>query len=313
MSRLIEHIEYLSANHDCVVIPGVGALVKRYVSAVYDENRGMIYPPREEITFNAEINYDDGLIISSVSRREEIPYTDAAALINDEIEAMRSQIELDGRFSLGAVGELQKNSDGNVVFEPAAERLSLRPVQVAAVEAQEMPEEAPVTVRPFTLASRMTEFASRVAAVVALALILGFAIYNPTKVGEGVMKASMIPELPMVCFTSDTEEPAAIEADVTEAEEPVVEVEEVEESPAIQEAVSESTEPTDYRYYLIIASLPTQELAEQFIADEGGAGYGIIRADGRYRVWGAAGHGFSDVRRSDLMSRYPEAWVYTAR
>lgn len=309
MNRLVTHIEYLVRHHDCVVLPGVGALIKRSKSAVYDDVTDVIFPPCDEFAFNSAIIYDDGLIASSIARRESIPYSEAANILAGEIEAMHTQLLLDGTYPLGRLGSLKSNIGGGISFEPCTTQDELKPVTLSKILESDTPEETPISVTPFSVASKFTDVASRIVAVVALALILGFAVYNPARIGEDVMKASFLPELRIgfervataeVEETSLPDEENIVIVDESDAEEM--------ESRDIYEVQVELPSP---RYYLIVASLPTAELAHQFIADENGSGFSILQADGRFRVCAAAGSTIPEVRIPEILARYPDAWVYT--
>ena len=66
-------------------------------------------------------------------------------------------------------------------------------------------------------------------------------------------------------------------------------------------------------YCLIVASLPTRALAEQFISHAGNGQFGILEQEGRYRVYAATGETSSQTynmaRNNGLMKRYKGAWV----
>lgn len=317
MNLLAEHIDYLLTGHDCVIIPGFGALINRHISAVYDEDNGEISAPFREITFNREIAADDGLIASSVARRQGVAYSTAASIVANEVEAMLSQISVGGRFSLGAVGEFRSNGSDGIEFIPAAYECRLKSVSTGVSKPDESADSADsVKITPLRPYSPITAFVSRVASVVALALILGFAIYNPTRVGEGVMRASLMPELGRLLPDNGVQD---MEIDDVIPEETPDEVAETVDAEIIDTVAEPApvVEPIETRaggrYYLIVASLASRALAEQFIADENSPSFEIMETDGRYRVAGACGSSASEVRDAGLLSRYPDAWVYVAR
>ena len=73
MISIVEHIEYLIARHDCVVVPGWGAFIAQYeassVSAL-----GRWQNPGRQISFNSALSYNDGLLASSIMQREQCAY-----------------------------------------------------------------------------------------------------------------------------------------------------------------------------------------------------------------------------------------------
>lgn len=329
MNRLIRHIEYLTLHNDCVVVPGLGALVSRFVPACYDGSRDVVNAPFRELSFNAGIRYDDGLLASSVSRSERVSYADAVRIVADEVSVLKAQLELDGQFTLGSLGRFV-NREGLVEFECDADRLRLQEIELCPLDAVEEPEnDSEENVVP--MLSRFTSTASRIAAAVAILLVVGLTLLNPTRVGEGVLKASLLPE---ICAGFDysgvaddtsvsdidlSEDDGLISEDLTsDEEEPNTEADSAaaaEDSGSADVAQPDGavlTEPgiADADYYFIVASLPSQALAEQFIADNALTGCGILYSDSRYRVWIKRGATYSEAMDADVLDRFPDAWVY---
>lgn len=321
MSRLVEHIEYLIERNDCVVIPRVGAIIKRYVPAVYAAD-GSLLPPHHEFSFNEAVKYDDGLLASSLARREGCGYSEAAAILDSEVDVMRFQLERDGVYSLGFLGKLIHNPEGHVLFEPSDVAYYNKLVfEIPETPVRDITEdERPPAV--YLHLSRFTTVASKIAAIVALALILGFCVYRPMPMGEGVMKASLLPQLRgniSVSVAEITPDVTMTDSDATPADEllaPGVHDAEISEdsAPVVNPDVKTIEEDeTDYTYYLIVASLASIDLANQFIAEEGDAEFTVIPADGRYRVAAKGGMSYREVYDADLLARFPDAWVYNKR
>ncbi len=316
-------------HHDCVIIPGFGALVTRYVPAYYDETKDVVTAPCRELSFNGDITFDDGLIASSISRRDGVRYTEAVRIVTDEVSALRAQLDFDGQFLLGTLGRFVM-TEGAITFEAESADYRLKDIYLKP-QSEEITSDDEQAENVVPMISRFSSTASRIAAAVAIIFIAGFTLYNPARVGEGVMKASFLPDL-RVSMAADDEIPTNdIIADFTDVEDITVvdEIVESEESVTSEESVVEAdladplktnhsesvvTEDiSDYKYYLIVASLPTNELAEQFISDNSLREASILIADGRYRVWVKAGNSYSSAVDQDLMGRFPDAWVYNRK
>ncbi|MDE6085564.1 MAG: hypothetical protein K2G40_04090, partial [Muribaculaceae bacterium] len=67
-------------------------------------------------------------------------------------------------------------------------------------------------------------------------------------------------------------------------------------------------EPREGEYILVIGSLVTAEQAQRFIKDTVNDAMGVIEINGRYRVYGAVSTSTSDLMKSELLSKYPDAW-----
>ncbi|MBD5213967.1 MAG: hypothetical protein HDS75_03990, partial [Bacteroidales bacterium] len=304
------------------IIPGFGALVTRCISSTYDEERGVITAPCRELSFNGDIVFDDGLIASSIARRNGVRYTEAVRIVADEVAAMRAQMDFDGQFAVGRLGRFVKTSD-TITFESEQSEYHLKDI-VLKEQSAEMPAEKAEEIKVVPILSRFSATASRIAAAIAILITIGFTLYNPAVVGEGVMKASFMPDLRLSLapkveavvddLTESTERQSDdIVVDAESAEEAIAE-EATEESIAPAEEVAADVETlgarSDNEYYLIVASLPTTELAEQFIADNSLKGAKILEADGRYRVSVKAGNSYSEAADQDLMDRFAGSWVF---
>lgn len=119
MISIVEHIEYLVVNNDCVVIPGWGALISQYTPARIFDKEFIIDKPHKALSFNASINHNDGLLANSLMRRNGLTYNAAMALINQEVVAMKRQLEITGEVGIGRIGCFRKNDEGNSpIFNP---------------------------------------------------------------------------------------------------------------------------------------------------------------------------------------------------
>lgn len=118
MELLPLHIEYLLTRHDCVIVPGFGAFIATEREACIDLERGVIIPRLREISFNSSVVTDDGLLSHSIARREDIAYEKARRVLTHLTERMVEDLNEEGEFSLGLVGRLVKDMEGNISFQP---------------------------------------------------------------------------------------------------------------------------------------------------------------------------------------------------
>ena len=75
--QLAQAINVLLYTNDCVTVPGLGSFIVNKFSSVYDENKGIFYPPSRRISFNSKIKNNDGLIANLISNKLGIEYKDA--------------------------------------------------------------------------------------------------------------------------------------------------------------------------------------------------------------------------------------------
>lgn len=118
MFSLNEHIEYLMMRHDCVVIPGWGALVAQYSESFYDEADGVIQRPMRKVGFNASVNHNDGLLAQSLVRRERLTYDQAVRFIEQSVNSYKQQLAEGGELGMGRLGFFHSDAQGHVEFIP---------------------------------------------------------------------------------------------------------------------------------------------------------------------------------------------------
>lgn len=322
MIRLTEHIAYLLTCHDCVIVPGWGAFISQRTSASFDSVTGVFTPPCRSITFNATIADTDGLLASSVSRRERMPYARAVDCVAAEIDSWRHQLDRDGELVIPRVGTFRRSADGtsSPIFEPATDGVTNSPFAPFASLAldERKPSEEPGkiapdkisrNVRPSARRRRLPAFV-RIAAAMALLLGTGFAVTAPDQGDTRTDYASMTPssaQRPSEILTDDVQQ--ATELFISQPTDPdsYAEVDNV-DSQAVAVRQTEESAP---QYCLIVASLPSKSLANRFIAASGDASLRILVSDGHYRVYVAGGDSYASAysHKASVAHLYPDAWV----
>lgn len=329
MKSLIRHIEYLLQSHDCVIVPGLGAVLCHGESAVYDSATGCWKAPRRVLSFNPELSRTDGLLAMSVSRRDGISVEAAAARVATATAAMRSELESTGRLSLGSAGQLMRTPDGMLNYVPGtAAWLSPAMLWLPSFQLEELVsastlahEVARAEIRRNgwrTALRRVSVAASIVGGVLALAWVVRTAM--PAAPAEQFASVGPVPEssvvelpgsnrTPLLLVVNSTPESESVEvADASESNEstaaPVAqEAIPVTEAAPVAEEVAEAAKPVTHepeeeaevrlnendRYFLIVASLASQAEADDYIKNHNNFNLGILTVDGRYRVYVATG------------------------
>ena len=116
MEKFCDHIEKLLAQHEYVVVPGLGGFVVQHQSAkILDD---CIFPPLDTIGFNPLMLHADGLLAIEISRTQKISYRQAMEYIQHEVENIQIKLNISSTVQLGNLGIIQKNSEGNLLFQP---------------------------------------------------------------------------------------------------------------------------------------------------------------------------------------------------
>jgi len=231
VNLVIDHLEYLLRRHDCVTVPGIGALMVRYRPARFDSRNPLVLlPPSREVVFNGALTESDGILESSVARRDGISFEVARRIVKEEAESLFHQLRTFGAIALGRLGELSYTEYDTILFSPADTSEwdfrfhGLRPLYLKnadtvvrhgrdsrdnrkeIVESGDGSESTlPLTVEPWNgeiqsqevvQSGRRGRLARSIVGVAAsLAVIVTLALFflNPIKVDNEPLKASIVP------------------------------------------------------------------------------------------------------------------------
>jgi nucleoid DNA-binding protein len=111
-------IRELLFGHDCVIVPGFGGFIGNYTPARIDKNSATFYPPVKQISFNRNLNHNDGLLVGRISGTKGINYGDARNMVEDFVAEVRKKLAKGERVVFDNIGTFQNNQEGNVQFEP---------------------------------------------------------------------------------------------------------------------------------------------------------------------------------------------------
>lgn len=217
MNLIIDHLEYLMQRHDCVTLPGIGALIARNIPARFssDDNCRLL-PPSRILAFNGALTQSDGLLENSVSRKAGISFEAARRVVDDEMDSLRNQLLEFGQLTIGRLGSFSCDADQNISFEPYPTSewdfryYGLKPLQLAelqeATESESAVQIAPQkrklpAVTPYdpykeeaettggTIMRKIIGVAASLAVIVTITLFL----LNPIHVENAPARASMAP------------------------------------------------------------------------------------------------------------------------
>lgn len=111
-------IRELLFGHDCVIVPGFGGFIGNYTPARIDRNSGTFSPPVKQISFNRNLNNNDGLLIGKISESLNINYKDSRNFVEEYVIDLRGKLSKGEKVVLEMVGSFYNNQEGNVQFEP---------------------------------------------------------------------------------------------------------------------------------------------------------------------------------------------------
>lgn len=118
MIDLTRHIEVLLLKHDCVVVPSFGGFVVQYVPAHYVPEEQSLVPPHRTVSFNAQLTWDDGLIVQSCMQTADCSYPEAVKLVRRSVDELKQTLTSQKNYDFSGIGKLNISESGLLEFIP---------------------------------------------------------------------------------------------------------------------------------------------------------------------------------------------------
>lgn len=340
MLRIITHIERLLLVHDCVIVPGFGGFVLQAVSAVYDEKEHLFNPQRKEIVFNVTLQHNDGLLSESYMQMYDVNYRKAQLMLEEDVADMKVVLQEDKKLSLGVLGSFSLGMEGQVIFHPGESDAfsvgsyglvsfnfpQLQPVLAEREEVALLTRKRKKDILYIPVNRKLLRVAAASAAAVALFLLVS----TPVKdVNQAAYTASFVPTEMVVKSAPEikpaeeiaSEETIAPEINEVKTERKVAAVapsrevkrQKITPEPAI-------AKPNLKMYHIVIASFPTEDQADKYIAgvdrQECKHVSKVVR-DGKYRIYADK---FDNREQAEsymatlrMNEKYKDAWLFISR
>ena len=329
MKRVVKHIEQLLYQEECVVVPGLGAFIRHHQSATTDLSKGLIYPGRSEVTFNAALSQSDGLLVQSYSKAFSFGYKKALALLESDVQELKASLAEFGVVQLGQIGKLtQDRSDGLISFIPnpdhpfSIECYGLQPVAIlprvqndALRVAQPSSSRKRKDIYYLPINLRAVKYGAAAVVVTALALLIPTQKLSNPSSDKIQYQAGFLTTQQKVKEASPQKSAPAEALKVTATESSA--------EAATQKQFKEIHLPIgEQRFYVVIASLSTEEQYQKFLQDHQKNlsqlnNAGVIISKTFYRVFA---DGFDTVEEANKflnqLSKNPDyssAWVYKTK
>tara|TARA_B100001146_G_scaffold225257_1_gene249107 strand:+ start:33852 stop:34787 length:936 start_codon:yes stop_codon:yes gene_type:complete len=116
--QLATYIKDLLYRYECVIIPGFGAFLTQHQSAHIDAASQTFYPPSKTLSFNRQLQTNDGLLAHYVASVEGISYETALATIRNFTGSLSLRLSEGETVPLENIGSFVLNAERKVQFEP---------------------------------------------------------------------------------------------------------------------------------------------------------------------------------------------------
>lgn len=324
MKNIIPHIENLLRKHDCVIIPGLGGFVANQVSVSYCADTNTFSPPSKQILFNALLTYNDGLLAQSIMEADFLSFEQAMSLINQDVKSFFYLLKKQPQYlNFGDLGTFSLVENKNLIFEPNLDFV-FSPHTFGLQSASLFPLENKLIKADFSKSYAEKGSVSKLAwaSIAAFIIVLLFPVgvfENPTLNKASVLSVQWEQSISQNVLQ---EESKNIEKDSQQI---------VLDSSAVQTTLHIEEEPLKIEqaqelkieekvFHVIIASLPSQQLANQYLQEikaDSLKSLSIIHRDNRFRV---AVESFSNKQDAESFLKefknqhpqYAQAWVLKA-
>lgn len=121
MNTTATYISELLYRYECVIVPGFGAFLTKRQSASIQESTHAFFPPQKLISFNSQLQNNDGLLANYIAQAENISYTDAVAKIQRYVLSLHNKIDQGKHLVLEGIGSFYSSTENTLHFEPSQE------------------------------------------------------------------------------------------------------------------------------------------------------------------------------------------------
>lgn len=116
--QLSTYISDLLYRYECVIIPGFGAFLTRYQSARINPETHTFHPPSKVVSFNKQLQANDGLFANYVASVEKCSYETALQKIRKFSSHLTAELNAGKTISLEHIGKFSLNEERSLQFEP---------------------------------------------------------------------------------------------------------------------------------------------------------------------------------------------------
>lgn len=116
--QLTTYITDLLYRYECVIIPGFGAFLTRSKSAYIDASSNTFHPPSKIVSFNRQLQANDGLFANYIASVEKCSYETALQKIRNYTAHISRELAEGKHITINNIGEFSLNEEKSLQFEP---------------------------------------------------------------------------------------------------------------------------------------------------------------------------------------------------
>ncbi|HPF10035.1 MAG TPA: SPOR domain-containing protein [Flavobacteriaceae bacterium] len=116
--ELSSYIKDLLYRYECVILPGFGAFLTQYQSAKIENDR-IFHPPSKTLSFNRQLQANDGILANYVASNLGCSYELALQKIRTYTAGMSLSLAEDNTVTFQGIGDFSLNKERKIQFAPS--------------------------------------------------------------------------------------------------------------------------------------------------------------------------------------------------
>jgi nucleoid DNA-binding protein len=313
-------IRELLFGHDCVIVPGFGGFIGNYTPARIDKNSGTFYPPVKQISFNRNLNHNDGLLVGKISGSTHINYGDARSLVGEFVSEIRRKLERGESVVFDHIGSFINNQEGNLQFEPDSnanyllDSYGLEPFHCLPLEGYDVRNRIiRHTAKDPVKRASMRKILWRAAVIIPLLFIM---VIVPLKTDLFKAKVETSTMNPLVTAEFEHNKKAVDEGIINEPAKTEENIKPVSEEPDAPQVAVSAAEGNNY--YLITGSFKSEENAVSLVnllKSEGFTPEIVSAPNGFFRVIAmtCSDSNTALIKKDSISKKFPGTWISRKR
>jgi cell division protein FtsN len=133
-TQIVNTIKELIVEYNYVSVPQLGGFVSNYQAAQIVPEKGIILPPSRKLSFNANLNEDDGLLVKTIASSLNKTVSEAQKMLLAFVQDVFKKLESGKTVEFSKIGKLKFNNELNIEFE-AENSENLNPYSYGMVKA----------------------------------------------------------------------------------------------------------------------------------------------------------------------------------
>lgn len=114
---IAKYINDLLYRYDCVIVPNFGGFITNRIGAKVNPFTNNFYPPTKQISFNAHLKQNDGLLLNYIASVENISFEKAIIKINEAVSSWEETLK-NKQVVFDNIGNISLNENSQLIFEP---------------------------------------------------------------------------------------------------------------------------------------------------------------------------------------------------